>query len=169
MFSLSLSPVKEAIVSLCSESAGAGARHCSDGHQAVSRQLGLNWCVNYHVPRYLCQCKATRLIKIINSNSEFVFYKLFVNFSKLHEERERSLGYYIELLINSKLGEKQRVQWDVRGSLMDRTASEAENLADLYFDVETVFGEWDIGSGDESCCAANCHTFTASSHSLEQF
>ena len=113
MFSLSLSPVKEAIRSLCSESAGARAGHSSDGQQAVSRQLGLNWCVNYHVPRYLCQCKATRLIKIINSNSEFVFYKLFVNFSKLHEERERSLGYHIELLINSKLGEKQRVQWDV--------------------------------------------------------
>ena len=70
----------------------AGARHCSDGEQAVSRQLGLNWRVNYHVPRYQCQCKARRLIKIINSNSEFVFYKLFVNFSKLHEERR--LGYY---------------------------------------------------------------------------
>ena len=61
------------------------------------------------------------------------------------------------------------MQWDVRGSLIDITASEAENLADLYFDVETVFGEWDIGSGDESCSAANCHRFTASSHSLEQF
>ena len=57
MFSLSLSPVKEAIRSLCSESAGAGAGHRSDGHQAATRQLGLYWPVNYHVTRY--QCKAT--------------------------------------------------------------------------------------------------------------
>ena len=48
-------------------------------------------------------------------------------------------------MINSKLGEKQRVQWDVRGSLIDITASEAENLADLYFDVETVFGVRRVG------------------------
>ena len=37
-------------------------------------------------------CMWWRLVKIINSNRGFVFYKFCVNFSKLHEERR--LGYY---------------------------------------------------------------------------
>ena len=98
-----------------------------------------------------------------------LFFQLCVNFSELYEES--SQGYYYwqtQSLVRRNVcsGMFERLRVPNRYNFC--VCSEAEYLADMYFNVGPVFREWDIRSGDESCCAANCHRFTASSHSLEQ-